>query len=141
MCFAGKSLYKLRRELDETAREGKLDYENKLDEALSRLHEEGRYRTFIEIERRKGQFPHATWTKPDGSDMPVTVWCGNDYLAWASIQLFLKPCMKPSTPPAPGRAAHATFRAPRFTTNGLRPSWQTCTARKPRWSLPRLHRQ
>jgi 5-aminolevulinate synthase len=57
-----------------------LDYDHKLDEALSRLHEEGRYRTFIEIERRKGQFPHATWTKPDGSEMPVTVWCGNDYL-------------------------------------------------------------
>lgn len=57
-----------------------MDYDHKLDEALSRLHEEGRYRTFIEIERRKGQFPHATWTKPDGSEMPVTVWCGNDYL-------------------------------------------------------------
>ncbi|SMR72904.1 5-aminolevulinate synthase [Aliiroseovarius halocynthiae] len=57
-----------------------MDYDHKLDEALSRLHEEGRYRTFIEIERRKGQFPHATWTKPDGSEAPVTVWCGNDYL-------------------------------------------------------------
>lgn len=90
MCFAGKSLYKLRRELDETAREGKLDYENKLDEALSRLHEEGRYRTFIEIERRKGQFPHATWTKPDGSEMPVTVWCGNDYLGMGQHPVVLE---------------------------------------------------
>jgi 5-aminolevulinate synthase len=90
MCFAGKSVYKLRRELDETAREGKLDYENKLDEALSRLHEEGRYRTFIEIERRKGQFPHATWTKPDGSEMPVTVWCGNDYLGMGQHPVVLE---------------------------------------------------
>ncbi len=90
MCFAGKSLYKLRREQDETAREGKLDYENKLDEALSRLHEEGRYRTFIEIERRKGQFPHATWTKPDGSEMPVTVWCGNDYLGMGQHPVVLE---------------------------------------------------
>lgn len=90
MCFAGKSLYKLRRELDETAREGKLDYEIKLDEALSRLHEEGRYRTFIEIERRKGQFPHATWTKPDGSEMPVTVWCGNDYLGMGQHPVVLE---------------------------------------------------
>ncbi|MCK0143336.1 5-aminolevulinate synthase [Aliiroseovarius sp. F20344] len=57
-----------------------MDYNHKLDEALSRLHEEGRYRTFIEIERAKGQFPHATWLKPDGSEAPVTVWCGNDYL-------------------------------------------------------------
>lgn len=57
-----------------------MNYDHKLDEALSRLHEEGRYRTFIEIERRKGQFPHATWVKPDGAEAPVTVWCGNDYL-------------------------------------------------------------
>lgn len=90
MCFAGESLYKLRREQDETAREGELDYENKLDEALSRLHEEGRYRTFIEIERRKGQFPHATWTKPDGSEMPVTVWCGNDYLGMGQHPVVLE---------------------------------------------------
>ncbi|MCK0170646.1 5-aminolevulinate synthase [Aliiroseovarius sp. S1123] len=67
-----------------------MDYENKLDEALSRLHEEGRYRTFIEIERRKGQFPHATWTKPDGSEMPVTVWCGNDYLGMGQHPVVLE---------------------------------------------------
>ncbi|NHQ75934.1 hypothetical protein HAT86_15910, partial [Roseovarius gahaiensis] len=30
-----------------------------LDAALNRLHEEGRYRTFIDIERQNGQFPHA----------------------------------------------------------------------------------
>ncbi len=57
-----------------------MDYNHELDVALQRLHDEGRYRTFIEIERRQGQFPHATWKKPDGSEMPVTVWCGNDYL-------------------------------------------------------------
>ena len=55
-------------------------YTAKLDEALNRLHEEGRYRTFIDIERKNGQFPHATWRKPDGSEQPITVWCGNDYL-------------------------------------------------------------
>ncbi|MEY1555744.1 5-aminolevulinate synthase [Yoonia sp. R2331] len=57
-----------------------MDYQAKLDSALNRLHEEGRYRTFIDIERTRGQFPHATWNKPDGSTAPVTVWCGNDYL-------------------------------------------------------------
>ncbi|MBT2131192.1 5-aminolevulinate synthase [Aliiroseovarius lamellibrachiae] len=57
-----------------------MDYNLKLDEAIGHLHEEGRYRTFIEIERHKGHFPHATWKKPDGSEQPVTVWCGNDYL-------------------------------------------------------------
>ena len=57
-----------------------VDYTAKLDDALNRLHEEGRYRTFIDIERRKGQFPHAVWMKPDGSEQDITVWCGNDYL-------------------------------------------------------------
>lgn len=57
-----------------------MDYTLKLDEALNKLHEEGRYRTFIDIEREKGNFPHATWTRPDGEKQPITVWCGNDYL-------------------------------------------------------------
>ncbi|MBZ8119212.1 5-aminolevulinate synthase [Roseovarius sp. LXJ103] len=56
------------------------NYSAKLDEALGRLHEEGRYRTFIDIERRRGQFPHATWRRPDGTEQDITVWCGNDYL-------------------------------------------------------------
>ena len=55
-------------------------YTAKLDEAIGRLHEEGRYRTFIDIERKCGQFPHATWRHPDGTEQPITVWCGNDYL-------------------------------------------------------------
>ncbi|MFK7877618.1 MAG: 5-aminolevulinate synthase [Paracoccaceae bacterium] len=57
-----------------------MDYNAHLDIAISRLHDEGRYRTFIDIERRKGHFPHAVWTHPDGSERPITVWCGNDYL-------------------------------------------------------------
>lgn len=57
-----------------------MDYTAKLDDALNKLHEEGRYRTFIDIEREKGNFPHAMWTRPDGEKQPITVWCGNDYL-------------------------------------------------------------
>lgn len=57
-----------------------MDYNAQLDEALNQLHEEGRYRTFIDIERRNGQFPHAVWTRPDGATQDITVWCGNDYL-------------------------------------------------------------
>ncbi|WP_428515944.1 5-aminolevulinate synthase [Roseovarius sp.] len=57
-----------------------MDYTAKLDIALNRLHEEGRYRTFIDIERTNGQYPHATWKRPDGGEQPITVWCGNDYL-------------------------------------------------------------
>jgi len=57
-----------------------VDYTAKLDTAIDQLHAEGRYRTFIDIERRNGQFPHAVWTRPDGSLQDITVWCGNDYL-------------------------------------------------------------
>ncbi len=57
-----------------------MDYIAKLDRAIARLHEEGRYRTFIDIERRNGRFPHAVWTRPDGTTQDITVWCGNDYL-------------------------------------------------------------
>lgn len=57
-----------------------MDYTAHLDGALSRLHEEGRYRTFIDIERAQGKFPHALWNCPDGSKKPIVVWCGNDYL-------------------------------------------------------------
>ena len=58
----------------------RLNYIDFLDQSLNRLHDEGRYRTFIDIVRDKGNFPHATWHRPDGTDAPVTVWCGNDYL-------------------------------------------------------------
>ena len=57
-----------------------MDYTAQLDAAIARLHHEGRYRTFIDIERRQGHFPHAVWTRPDGTEHPITVWCGNDYL-------------------------------------------------------------
>ena len=57
-----------------------MDYDAQLDTAIRRLHEEGRYRTFVDIERRNGHFPHAEWSRPDGSKQQITVWCGNDYL-------------------------------------------------------------
>ena len=57
-----------------------LDYDAQIAAAIDRLHAEGRYRTFIDIARTKGQFPHAVWHRPDGGTAPVTVWCGNDYL-------------------------------------------------------------
>lgn len=57
-----------------------MDYNAALDSALQRLHDEGRYRMFIDIERRQGQFPRALWRRPDGQEQEITVWCGNDYL-------------------------------------------------------------
>ena len=57
-----------------------MNFDGALDAAIARLHDEGRYRTFIDIERRRGDFPQAVWRKPDGSEAEITVWCGNDYL-------------------------------------------------------------
>ncbi|RBP86478.1 5-aminolevulinate synthase [Rhodobacter sp. 140A] len=57
-----------------------MDYDLALDQAIQKLHDEGRYRVFIDIEREKGAFPKAMWTRPDGSKKEITIWCGNDYL-------------------------------------------------------------
>ena len=67
-----------------------MHYESQIDAAIQRLHNEGRYRTFIDIERRKGAFPHAVWRRPDGSERPVTVWCGNDYLGMGQHPVVLQ---------------------------------------------------
>ncbi len=67
-----------------------MTYDAALDAALDRLHEEGRYRTFIDIERQRGQFPHAVWNKPDGTQQDITVWCGNDYLGMGQHPVVLE---------------------------------------------------
>ena len=67
-----------------------MDYSAALDQAIGKLHEEGRYRTFIDIERRKGAYPQAIWTRPDGTETEITVWCGNDYLGMGQHPEVLK---------------------------------------------------
>lgn len=67
-----------------------MDRSEYLDVALQRLHDEGRYRTFIDVERRKGHFPHAVWRKPDGTEQDITVWCGNDYLGMGQHPVVLE---------------------------------------------------
>ena len=57
-----------------------MNYEDHIEAAINRLHEEGRYRTFIDIERERGNYPYAAWRAPNGDLDKITVWCGNDYL-------------------------------------------------------------
>ncbi len=66
-----------------------MTYDMALDAALKRLHDEGRYRTFIDIERRRGAYPQAIWRRPDGTEREITVWCGNDYLGMAQHPVVL----------------------------------------------------
>ncbi len=56
-----------------------MDFENFFQGELDVLRSDGRYRTFAELERRKGAFPRAR-RHVDGVVDEVTVWCSNDYL-------------------------------------------------------------
>ncbi len=51
-----------------------------MDEAINSIVSEGRYRTFANITRSCGNYPHATLYRDDGTEQQITVWCSNDYL-------------------------------------------------------------
>jgi len=57
-----------------------MDYDSIFRAAIDRLHDEGRYRVFVDILRTKGNFPDARCFGGNGPK-PITVWCSNDYLA------------------------------------------------------------
>jgi len=57
-----------------------LDYDSIFKAAIDRLHDEGRYRVFIDILRTKGSFPNAHCFHGHNGPKPITVWCSNDYL-------------------------------------------------------------
>ena len=58
-----------------------MDYEAFFTGHLRRLHDEGRYRVFAELERIVGAFPRARLHREGQPPRDVTVWCSNDYLA------------------------------------------------------------
>ena len=58
-----------------------VNYNQIVDQAIDRLHSEGRYRVFIDILRNKGAYPNARCFAGHNGPKPITVWCSNDYLA------------------------------------------------------------
>ena len=57
-----------------------MNYDGIFRAAIDRLHDEGRYRVFIDILRTKGSFPNAHCFHGHNGPKPITVWCSNDYL-------------------------------------------------------------
>ena len=53
------------------------DYEQKLQDIVSGIKQEGRFREFTELERIAGRYPYATDVK---KNREVIIWCINDYL-------------------------------------------------------------
>jgi 5-aminolevulinate synthase len=60
-----------------------LDYNRIFAAAIDRLHDEGRYRVFIDILRNKGSYPQARCFAGHNGPKPIVVWCSNDYLGMA----------------------------------------------------------
>ena len=56
-----------------------MDFDAFFAEKLTALRQEGNYRIFADLERRKGAFPRAI-RHGAGGRQEVTVWCSNDYL-------------------------------------------------------------
>ncbi|MFZ0844255.1 MAG: 5-aminolevulinate synthase [Pseudolabrys sp.] len=57
-----------------------MNYESFFRSQIDRLHQEGRYRVFADLERAAGKYPKAAYHRDQGGKTDVTVWCSNDYL-------------------------------------------------------------
>ncbi len=59
-----------------------MNYEAKFRSAINAVRDEGRYRVFADLKRRRGAYPRADYVADmaTGQGREITVWCSNDYL-------------------------------------------------------------
>jgi hypothetical protein len=70
-----------------------MDHIGRFEVLISEMKADGRYRTFVELERMAGQFPAALLRGRDGRSRRITVWCSNDYLGmgqWFDTASFVR---------------------------------------------------
>src|ERR1700761_964129 len=73
-----------------------MDYRGFFSDALSRLHHERRYRTFADLERIAGRFPHAVWHSRRGPRNGV-MWCSTYYLGMCQHPKVIGAMVEPAT--------------------------------------------
>ncbi len=65
-------------------------YQQYFADAVQKVHDEGRYRIFRDIRRKKGEFPKATWFRGELEEKEITVWCSNDYLGMGQMECIVE---------------------------------------------------
>jgi 5-aminolevulinate synthase len=71
-------------------------YDDIVANALTRLHDEQRYRVYIEIERIAGRCAYAVWQSPRGP-RDIVIWCSNDYLGMSQHPEVVKTASRTGT--------------------------------------------
>ena len=116
---------------------GAMDYEAFFAGHLRRLHDEGRYRVFAELERIVGAFPRARLHRQGGTVRDVTVWCSNDYLAMGQHPAVIEAMQAAIGAQGSGAGGTRNISGTNTLHVALERELARCTARKPRWSSPR----
>ena len=67
----------------------KKKYSQYIKDSIDSIISEGRYRTFANITRIRGDYPNAILHMKSGNKKKITVWCSNDYLGMGQNQSVL----------------------------------------------------